>query len=58
VLYGEKSKTFLPSVAVKIKKLLPQAILKKMPNTGHFIPMEHPAETAELVLRFIQEGKV
>ena len=58
VLYGAKSKTFLPSVANKIKKLVPHAILKEMPNAGHFIPMEHPEESAEIVLRFIQEGKV
>ena len=58
ILYGAKSKTFLPSVVSKIKKLVPHAILKEMPNAGHFIPMEHPKESAEIVLRFIQEGKV
>jgi len=58
VLYGAKSKTFLPSVATKIKKLIPHAIIKEMPNAGHFIPMEHPEESAEIVLRFIQEGIV
>lgn len=58
VLYGAKSKTFLPSVAAKIKKLIPHAVIKEMPNAGHFIPMEHPEESAEIVLRFIQEDKV
>lgn len=58
VLYGTKSKTFLPSVATKIKKLIPHVVIKEMPNAGHFIPMEHPEESAELVLRFIKEGKV
>ncbi len=58
VLYGSKSKTFLPSVAAKIKKLIPHAIITEMPTAGHFIPMEHPEESAEIVLRFIKEGKV
>ena len=57
VLYGSKSKTFLPSVAAKIKKLIPHAIITEMPNAGHFIPMEHPKESAEIVLRFIKESK-
>jgi pimeloyl-ACP methyl ester carboxylesterase len=58
VLYGAKSKTFLPSVAVKIKKAIPHAIIRKMPNAGHFIPMEQPEEAADMILRFIEEGRV
>ena len=58
VLYGSKSKTFLPSVAAKIKKLIPHAIITEMPDAGHFIPMEHPEKSAEIVLRFIKEKKV
>ena len=56
VLYGGKSKTFVPSVAAKIKKLIPHAIIKEMPNAGHFIPMEHPEESAEIVLGFIENA--
>lgn len=58
VLYGAKSKTFLPSVATKIKKLVPHALIKELPNAGHFIPMEFPKESAEIIIKFIEEGKV
>ncbi len=51
VIYGENSKTFLPSVAKKLKKSLPQVILKMIPDTGHFIPMEQPENLAEIVFK-------
>ena len=57
VIYGENSKTFLPAVATKLQKVLPQVSLKKMPNTGHFIPMERPEELAEIVVEFIGKRK-
>lgn len=57
VIYGEKSKTFLPSVVTKLKKTLPQVTLKKMPNTGHFIPMEQPEKLAEIVIGFVDNPK-
>jgi pimeloyl-ACP methyl ester carboxylesterase len=57
VIYGENSKTFLPVVAAKLKKSLPQVALKKMPNTGHFIPMEKPEELAGIVMEFVEKQK-
>ena len=57
VVYGDKSKTFLPSVSVKLKKLLPHVSMKKMSNTGHFIPMEKPEELAGIVSEFIEKQK-
>ena len=53
-LYGEKSTTFLPSVAAKVKKLLPHAVVKEMKGAGHFIPMEHPKESADLIMQFLK----
>lgn len=55
VIYGENSKTFLPTVARKLKKSLPQVALKKMPNIGHFIPMEKPEALAEIVVEFVEK---
>ncbi len=57
VVYGEKSKTFLPAVAVKLKKLLPHVSIQKMLNIGHFIPMEKPEELAEIVTEFIERSQ-
>ena len=57
VVYGEKSKTFLPNVSVKLKKLLPNVSMIKMPNIGHFIPMEKPEELAEIISEFIENTK-
>jgi len=57
VVYGEKSKTFLPSVSVKLKKILPHVSMIKMSNTGHFIPMEEPEKLAEIVSEFVERPK-
>lgn len=57
IIYGENSKTFTPSVVKKIKKSLPQVTLKRMANTGHFIPMEHPEKLAKIVTEFIDKPK-
>jgi pimeloyl-ACP methyl ester carboxylesterase len=57
VICGENSKTFLPAVAKKLEKSLPQVALKKMPNTGHFIPMEKPEELAGIVMEFVEKQK-
>jgi pimeloyl-ACP methyl ester carboxylesterase len=57
VIYGEQSKTFLPSVVTKLKKTLPQVMLKKIQNCGHFIPMEQPEKLAEIVIDFVDNPK-
>ncbi len=57
VVYSDKSKTFLPSVATKLQKILPEVLFKEMSNTGHFIPMEKPEELSEVVMKFIEEKK-
>ncbi len=56
IIYGEKSNTFLPSVAAKVKKMVPHAIIRKMSDIGHFIPMEQPEELADIVSQFISKG--
>ena len=57
VVYGEKSKTFLPAVSVKLKKILHHVLMEKMSNTGHFIPMEKPEELSEIISEFIEKQK-
>lgn len=31
--------------------------MNKMPDTGHFIPMEKPEELSEIILEFIEKQK-
>lgn len=58
VIYGENSRTFLPSVVAKLKRTLPHALLFKMRNTGHFIPMERPEELSAIIIEFIEKQKI
>ncbi len=54
VLYGNLSGTFLPSVVNKIRDFIPHAEIFEFKKTGHFVPMERPAETSQRILDFLQ----
>jgi len=58
VLYGALSTTFLPSVVTRFRTRVPQAVIKGFEETGHFVPMERPDESAEVVLQFLQRNKI
>jgi pimeloyl-ACP methyl ester carboxylesterase len=58
VLYGAKSDTFLASAAKRLKSKVPQAAFRCFKNTGHFVPMERPDETAEGILDFLKNENV
>ena len=55
VLYGATSDTFLMSAARRFKSKVPLASMVSLGGTGHFVPMERPAETAEIIVRFLKE---
>ena len=58
VLYGRKSDTFLPAAARRFNRLLPRATMVGLEGVGHFVPMERPEESAEIVLDFLRKSKV
>jgi pimeloyl-ACP methyl ester carboxylesterase len=55
ILYGSESDTFLEEAADRFKRDVPRAILKPFKNTGHFVPMERPDETARAVFSFLEK---
>jgi pimeloyl-ACP methyl ester carboxylesterase len=58
VLYGAKSDTFLASAAKRFKAKVPGAALRCFEDAGHFVPMERPDETAEVILDFLRNENV
>lgn len=58
VLYGDQSDVFVPSAEKRFKAVLPHADFRCFAETSHFVPMERPDETAEAILRFIEDKQV
>ena len=58
VLYGAKSDTFLASAAKRFKAKVPQTAFRCFENAGHFVPMERPDETAEVIFDFLRNENV
>ncbi len=58
VLYGADSDTFLASAAKRFKACVPAAALRLFEKTSHFVPMEKPAETADIILDFLENEKI
>jgi len=58
VLYGADSDTFLAQAAEKFKAKVPHTAFRCFEKTGHFVPMERPDETAEVILDFLRNEKV
>ena len=55
VLYGATSDTFLAAAASRFKNKVPSARMISLEKTGHFVPMERPGETVEIILSFLRE---
>jgi pimeloyl-ACP methyl ester carboxylesterase len=53
VLYGGESDTFLPAAAKRFKDILPGAVIRAFPETGHFIPMERPEDIRRDIIEFL-----
>jgi len=58
VLYGADSDTFLASAVRRFKSAVPQAIFQRFENTGHFVPMQRPEESARAILSFLKDKAV
>ncbi len=57
VLYGAKSDTFLASAAKRFKAKAPQTALRCFEDAGHFVPMERPDKTTEVIVDFLKNEK-
>ena len=57
VLYGAESDTFLTSAARRFKAKVPGAVMRCFEGTGHFVPMQQPDETAEVIVDFLKNEK-
>jgi pimeloyl-ACP methyl ester carboxylesterase len=55
VLYGAASDTFLAPAARRFKAKVPSASMVPLEGTGHFVPMQRPAETAEIIVKFLRD---
>jgi pimeloyl-ACP methyl ester carboxylesterase len=55
VLYGAASDTFLAPAARRFKAQVPSATMVPLEGTGHFVPMQRPAETAAIIVKFLRE---
>jgi pimeloyl-ACP methyl ester carboxylesterase len=58
VVYGAESDTFLRSAAKRFKANVPGAVLRRFKETGHFVPMEWPAETVEAIVDFLENEAI
>jgi pimeloyl-ACP methyl ester carboxylesterase len=58
VLYGARSDTFRASAARRFTAKVPAAVMVSLEGTGHFVPMERPAETAETIIAFLKNGAI
>jgi pimeloyl-ACP methyl ester carboxylesterase len=58
VVYGAKSDTFLPAAAKRFQAKVPAAAMVSLAETGHFVPMERPKETATAIIAFLEKKAV
>ena len=58
VLYGAESDTFLASAAKRFKAKVTGVALRCFEDTGHFVPMQRPDETAEVIVDFLKNEKI
>jgi pimeloyl-ACP methyl ester carboxylesterase len=53
VIRGEHTNTFRPGSQALMEHLLPEARFHVIPNAGHLVPMERPAETGTVIREFL-----
>jgi pimeloyl-ACP methyl ester carboxylesterase len=58
ILYGAESDTFLAAAAGRFKAKVPQVALRCFEDTGHFVPMQRPDDTAEAIVDFLKNEKI
>jgi pimeloyl-ACP methyl ester carboxylesterase len=55
LLWGDMDRVTPPSYALRLAEALPSTDLHVLPDCGHMPQDEHPAETLELVTRFLRD---
>ncbi len=55
VIRGERSRTFFPQARRRMERLLPQARFVVVPEAGHMVPMERPAEVGAAIRAFLSD---
>jgi len=58
VLYGATSDTFLTPAARRFKSRAPWANMVPLAGTGHFVPMDRPDDTAEIIVNFLKDQAI
>lgn len=58
LLWGMRDPTFGPAYLARWRDALPDAAVAELPDVGHFVPEEAPAETEAHVLAFLQTKRV
>ena len=55
ILRGDQTDTFRENAAHAFQHRLPSATIVSIPNTTHLVPLEAPAETAKLIIQFLDQ---
>ena len=55
LIHGEKSDICLPPAVRRFRKKAPSAKIIGLKGVSHFVPMERPDETAEIILGFLKK---
>jgi len=58
VLYGDRSKTFIPSVAARFQQEVPHATCICFADTGHDLPMERPDQAISETIKFLKDREL
>lgn len=58
IIYGSKTKTFLPSVIKRLKSKVPHSIFNCFEGAGHNVIMERPDESAEAIINFLKNKRI
>ena len=58
VLYGADSDTFLTPAVNRFKSKVTHAHMHRLRSTGHFVPMERPEETTQVILSFLERENI
>lgn len=52
IIRGAQSDTFWAQAADRVRRTNPKVQIEAIANAGHLVPLEHPHEVAELILKF------
>lgn len=58
VLYGGRSDTFLPAAVKRLKAMAPGETFRCFEQSSHFVPMERPGDTSDVILGFLKDKRI